>query len=218
MVYNQKFNDDPVEEKLGKAEKFIQEKIKMISRREDTDSATIYDFSNLQRKLPKNKSSYATLIKELEKEAPSFTDGKQILISGKTFFNRIKESLEYFIRLNLPIQIPDYLEGFYESVYDYPKISKNLLFLSQIDFERWLKQAKENPTSSYPVVFSLKLKYNEMSSPYLYAIETSNPTIKNPFGQNFAFIIQNAPYVKSKESSLQNAIQWKEYKVNRPEV
>jgi hypothetical protein len=218
LVYNQKFNDSPIETKLEKARKFIEEKIKINPRREDKDSAVVYDFSQLERKLPKNKSSYALLIKDLEKQAPSFTDGKQILISGKKFFERITESLEYYVRLNLPIQIPDYLEGFYESVYDYPKIPKNLLFLSQIDFERWLKQAIENPTSSYPVVFSLKQKYSEMNGPYLYAVETTNPTIQNPFGQNFAFIIQNAPYIRGKESALQNAILWKENKINRPEV
>jgi hypothetical protein len=206
-----------IDEKLEKANEFIEQQIK-LNPRKDSDSANVYDFSNLPRKLPSIKESLKNIMKELEENAPTLIEKNQILISGKVFYKRIKESLEHFVRLNLPIAIPQYLDEYYQSIYDYPKIPKNIVFLTKIDFDRWLKQAKENPTSSYPVFFRLRGKLSEMNHPYLYAIEISKPTLNNPFGENFLFLMQNAPFINSLESALENAKRWQDHQINRPDV
>ncbi len=207
-----------VDQKLELANEFIEEMIRILPRRNNSDSANVYDFANLPRKLPSIKNTLPVIMREISERAPTFIQEQQILISGKVFYQRIKESLEHFVRLNLPISIPGYLDEYYQSVYDYPKIPKNIVFLSKLDFKRWLKQVKENPSSSYPVFFALKGKLSEFDSPYLYSVELEKPTIENPFGDNFLFLIQNAPFINSKESALENAVQWKKTKVNRPEV
>lgn len=207
-----------IEEKLERSEEFIETFIKVKSRKEESDSSKVYDFTNLARKLPDIKQNLKKIMKELEESAPTLIDEGKIIISGKQFYQRIRESLEHFIRLNLPISIPQYLDEYYSSIYDYPRIPKNIVFLSKIDFDRWFKQAKENPTSSYPVYYSLKGKLFEYNNPYLYALEIEKPSVKNPFGENFLFLIQNAPFINSKESALANSVLWKNNKINRPEV
>jgi hypothetical protein len=206
-----------LDEKMEASQLFIETYIREEPRR-DKDSSNIYDFSRLPRKLPSKDLNLDQCLEKLSEVVPTFTNGREILISGKVFYKRVKESLEHFVRLNLNMPIPEYLDGFYESVYDYPKIPKTLLFLSDIDFKRWLKQAKEDPTSSYPVIYALKPKLLEMSNPYLYAVEMTKPSQKNPFGQNLTMMIQNAPALKSKESALENALRWQKLKVNRKEI
>jgi hypothetical protein len=212
-----KDKDWSVEQRIKEAILFIDKVLIEIPRREK-DSGLVYDFSKLPRKLPSDRSSLETILKEISLTSPTFTDGKNIFISGKVFYQRIKESLIDYIRLNIPIVIPDYLDRYYESTFDYPKIPKTLVFLSTIDFTRWLEQAKEDPTSSYPVLYSLKGKLNEIKGPYLYAMDISKPTLANAFGQKFVMIIQNAPLDKSKESALENSIRWRRLRVNRPQV
>jgi hypothetical protein len=204
-------------QRLEAVQIFLDNMMKEVPRREQ-DSALIYDFSKLPRKLPEDRSSIETILEEIQKTTPTFTDGKKILISGKTFYSRVRESLEHYVRLNLPIIIPNYLDGYYESVYDYPKFTKTLVFLSTIDFKRWLEQAIEDPTSTYPVLYSLKGKLSEMNHPYLYSVESETPSVSNPFGQSFLFLIQNAPFVNSKASALENSIRWRDVHVNHPKI
>lgn len=204
-------------QKIEAAQVFLNNMVKEVPRKEQ-DSALIYDFSRLPRKLPEDRSSIEVILEEIKKTAPTFTDGEKILISGKMFYSRIRESLEHYVRLNLPIVIPNYLDGYYESVYDYPKSPKTLIFLSDVDFRRWLKQAIEDPTSTYPVLYSLKGKLVEMTHPYLYSIESEKPSVNNPFGQSFLFLIQNAPFVNSKASALENSIRWRDIHVNHPKI
>jgi hypothetical protein len=218
LLYIKDKRNITIDEKIQLSEEFIDSFVKLKGRREETDSSKIYDFSNLERKLPSIKQNLKQIMKELEESAPTLIQDGKIIISGKQFYQRIIESLEHFIRLNLPIAIPQYLDEYYASIYDYPRIPKNIVFLSKIDFDRWFKQAKENPTSSYPVYYSLKGKLNEFNNPYLYALEIEKPSVGNPFGENFLFLIQNAPFINSKQSALANAILWKNNKINRPEV
>lgn len=218
LLFIKKEKDLTIEEKLERGEEFMEKYLKLKSRKQETDSSKTYDFSELPRRLPSKRDTLPQIFNELAKHSPSFVEEQKLIISGKTFYQRIKASLEHFIRLNLQISIPEYLDEYYQSIYDYPTIPKNFVFLSKIDFDRWLKQAKENPTSSYPVYFSLRGKLYDLNSPYLYAIEIEKPSIKNPFGENFMFLIQNAPYINSKESALENAVNWKNNKINRPEV
>lgn len=196
---------------------FLDNIIKEVPRK-DQDSALVYDFSKLPRKLPQDRSSIEVILDELKRTAPTFTDGEKILISGKVFYSRVRQSLEHYVRLNIPIIIPNYLDGYYESVYDYPKFTKTLIFLSDIDFKRWLKQAIEDPTSTYPVLYSLRGKLSEMTHPYLYTIESEKPSTNNPFGRSFLFLIQNAPFVNSKASALENSIRWRDIHVNHPKI
>jgi hypothetical protein len=204
-------------QKIEASKVFLDNIIKEVPRKEQ-DSALIYDFSKLPRKLPEDRSSIEIILQEIQKNAPTFTDGEKILISGKMFYSRIRESLEHYVRLNLPIVIPNYLDGYYDSVYDYPKSPKTLVFLSDIDFKRWLKQAIEDPTSTYPVLYSLRGKLSEMTHPYLYAVESEKPSASNPFGESFLFLIQNAPFVNSKASALENSIRWRDIHVNHPKI
>jgi hypothetical protein len=204
-------------QKLEAANVFLDSMVKEIPRQEP-DSALVYDFSKLPRKLPQDRSTIEGILQEIQKTAPTFTDGEKILISGKIFYSRIRESLEHYVRLNLPIQIPNYLDGYYESIYDYPKSPKTLIFLSDVDFRRWLKQAIEDPTSTYPVLYSLRGRLSEMTHPYLYSVESEQPSTSNPFGQSFLFLIQNAPLVHSKASALENAIRWRDVHVNHPKI
>lgn len=206
-----------LDQKLEAVQIFLDNILLEVPRKEH-DSALIYDFSKLPRKLPENRSSIDAILEELSRTAPTFTNGEKIFISGKTFYKRIRESLEHYIRLNLPIVIPNYLDAYYESVYDYPKIPKTILFLSDIDFKRWLKQAIEDPISTYPVIYSLRGKLSEMTNPYLYAVETITPDAKNIFGEKFLALIQNAPYINGKASALENCIRWRDVRVNHPKV
>jgi hypothetical protein len=206
--------DLTLEEKIEQAQSFMKEIVLEEPRREK-DSAKVYDFSLLPRKLPLRRNSLEDILESLYETIPTFTDGKNIFIYGKVFYERVKESLIHYIYLNLPNIIPDYLDGYYESVFDYPKIPKTLVFLSDIDFERWLKQAINDPTSSYPVFYALKSKFSEFDSPYIFAMDMTKPSLANAFGQKFVSIIQNAP---NKESALENAIRWKKVKVNNPDA
>jgi hypothetical protein len=210
--------DLTVKEKLEKAQIFMDEFLEMIPRSQDEDSSNFYDFSRLPRKLPTQRNSFDEILNEISQNAPSFTDGQKIFISGELFYQRIRESLEHFIHLNLPIVIPNYLDGFYESTYDYPIIPKTLIFLSDIDFKRWLKLAIEDPTSTYPVLYSLKGKLSEMTHPYLYSVEKTKPTIQKPFGEMILFLIQNVSPANGKVSALANAMLWKESRINHPKV
>ena len=212
-----KDSDLTLEERIEEAEKFLDEVIQEVPRREK-DSALVYDFSLLPRKLPIKRNSLIEILKQLSETVPTFTDGRKIFISGKVFNDRVRESLIHYINLNLPNVIPDYLDGYYESTFDYPRIPKTLIFLSDVDFERWLKQAINDPTSSYPVLYSLKPRFSELNTPYLFAMDLTKPSLVNAFGQKFVSIIQNAPLEKSKESALENAIRWKQLRINRPEV
>jgi hypothetical protein len=209
--------DFSYEERLDAATIFLNKIVKEVSR-EEKDSALIYDFSRLPRKLPTDRSNIQVILQEISKYAPSFTDGDKILISGKLFYERVRESLEHYVNLKLPIIIPNYLDGYYETSYDYPKIPKTLLFLSDIDFKRWLKQAIEVPISTYPVLYSLKGKLSDLEHPYLYVIEMSKPSIANPFGEKFLCIIQNVPFVNSKTSALENCIRWRDIRINHPKI
>jgi hypothetical protein len=209
------------EQKMEAVSIFLDNIVKEIPRKEK-DSALVYDFSKLPRKLPQNRSSIESILKEISKTAPTFTDGEKILISGKIFYKRIRESLEHYVKLNLPIVIPNYLDAYYESVYDYPKIPKTLLFLSDFDFKRWLSQAIEDPTTTYPVIYSLRGKLSELAHPYLYSVESTAPSsrtnIIQPFGETYLFLIQNAPFVNSKASALENSIRWRDIHINHPKV
>jgi hypothetical protein len=204
-------------QKIEAAKVFLDNMLTEIPRKEP-DSALVYDFSKLPRKLPQDRSSIEVILQEIQKTAPTFTDGEKILISGRIFYSRIRESLEHYVRLNLPITIPNYLDGYYESVYDYPKSPKTLIFLSGVDFRRWLEQAVEDPTSTYPVLYSLRGKLSELKHPYLYSVEAEQPSTSNPFGQSFLFLIQNAPFVHSKASALENCIRWRDVHVNHPKI
>jgi len=214
MIQDENFSYD---QRLEAATIFLDKIVQEVPRKEK-DSALIYDFSNLPRKLPTDRSSIDVILNEFSKYAPTFTDGKKILISGKLFYQRIRESLEHYVDLKLPIVIPNYLDGYYESLYDYPKIQKTLLFLSDVDFKRWLKQAIEDPISTYPVLYSLRGKLSDIEHPYLYVVETIKPTVNNPFGEKFMSIIQNAPFVNSKTSALENSIRWRDIRVNHPKI
>jgi len=205
------------EQRLEAANIFLDKLVSEVPRKEQ-DSALIYNFSKLPRKLPQDRSSIQTVLAEIAKTSPTFTDGERIFISGKMFYQRIRESLEHYVRLNLPIVIPNYLDGYYESIYDYPKFPKTLIFLSDIDFKRWLKQAIEDPMSTYPVLYSLRGKLSEMTNPYLYVVEISKPSETNAFGEKFLAIIQNAPYINSKASALENCIRWRDIHINHPKV
>jgi hypothetical protein len=202
---------------MKKGEQFWKKYVELKSRSTE-DSANDYDFSNLPRKLPTQRNSIPEILKEIQIYAPSFTDGTKIFIYGQVFYERIYESLIHYIRLNLPIWIPNYLDGFYESVYDYPVIPKTLIFLSEIDFERWLKIAVEDPTSTYPVFYSLKTKLSETTNPYLYSIEKTKPTLRNPFGESVLFLIQNQNPDNGKVSALHNALVWKQKQINHPKI
>jgi hypothetical protein len=209
--------DLSVEEKLAATEDFFSTYLKLKPRKEDADSSKIYDFSGMPRKLPDINKSITKILKELEFSSPTFVENKKLIISGKEFYEKIKESLEHFIRMNLPLNsIPEYLDEYYQSVYDYPKISKNIIFLNKIDFERWLKQAKENPTSSFPVYYSLKGNLHDLNKPFLFVSGSDLPSLKDPFGEKFLFLIQNAPFVNSKQSALDNAILWRNNTLNSP--
>ena len=205
-----------LEQKIKASKIFIQTYLQEVPRR-DKDSSTVYDFSNLKRRLPGKDLSIDECMQELAQMVPTFTNGEYLLISGKVFYNRVKDSLEHFVRLNLRMPIPDYLDGFYESVYDYPKIPKTLIFLSNVDFKRWLTQAKEDPTSSYSIFYKLKPNFSELIHPYLYAVEMVKPSNRNPFGESLVMLIQNMLGVKSKETALENALRWQKLKVNRRE-
>lgn len=204
-------------EKLKRGELFLSKWVEPKPRKTE-DSSKDYDFSALPRKLPSQKNSIEEILQEINKTAPTFTDGRKIFIYGKVFYERIRESLIHYIRLNLPVFIPNYLDGFYESVYDYPVIPKNLVFLSEIDFKRWLKRAIEDPTTSYPVLYSLKPKLSETKNPYLYSIERSKPSINNPFGESILFLIQNVLPDNGKVNALENALIWREKQINHPKV
>jgi hypothetical protein len=201
--------------KLSYAKEFL-ENIVLMTERTNGDSASVYDFSKLPRKLPNERDNFDSILSEINKTAPTFTDGKNIFISGQTFYERIQESLFHYIRLNLPIFIPDYLDGYYESTYDYPIIPKTLVFLSDIDFKRWLTQAIEDPTSTYPVLYSLKSKLSDIEYPFLYSFEKQKATLVNPFGEMILFIIQNVPYNNAKVNALENAQKWKDVQINHP--
>lgn len=209
-----------IEEKLSKTEDFFESYIKLNPRKEDFDSSKVYDFTNMPRKLPNIDKSIIKILKELESYAPTFVKKQKLIISGRDFYEKIKESLEYFIRMNaLPSNyIPEYLDEYYQSIYDYPKIPKNIIFLNKIDFERWLKQARENPTSSYPVYYSLKGKIHELNTPFLFVSVTGSPSIKDPFGEKFLFLIQNAPFVNSKQAAIDNAISWRDNTLNHQSI
>lgn len=209
--------DFTYEQRLEASNIFLDKIVEEVPRKEQ-DSALVYDFSKLPRKLPSDRTSIDVILAELSKTAPTFTNGEKILISGKLFYQRIRESLEHYVQLKLPIIIPNYLDAYYETVYDYPKIPKTLIFLSNTDFKRWLDQAIEDPISTYPVLYSLRGKLSEMKNPYLYVVETAKPSASNPFGEKFLCIIQNAPPANSKTSALENCIRWKDIRVNHPRV
>jgi hypothetical protein len=222
-IYLVSIEDQPdltMKEKIELANDFLKEIVLMVPRT-NPDSSKDYDFSKLPRNLPNAKqrlnfTSFDDILQTFVPYETKFTDGKNIFIYGDVFYQRIKESLIHYIRLNLPLYIPEYLDGFYESVFDYPIIPKTLIFLSEIDFKRWLSKAIEDPTSTYPVLYSLKTKLNEMKGPYLYSIEKTKPSLNNPFGQNLLFIIQNVPTDNGKVNALENAKIWKEKQINHP--
>lgn len=134
------------------------------------DSSTYYDFSSLQRRLPKVQT-VESAINNLSHISTLFANGRIIMYS-LSFYERMYNMLIDYHTLHfgdLPSP-PEFINNFYETETNYRQVPSSKLFISEKDLTAWL--ASLRGSLDYSRYYNIRRKLDQtmslMMDPYLY--------------------------------------------------
>lgn len=170
----------------------------------DIDSLNFYNFDRLSRTLP----SFTDPIKAmnyLQKLNTGLVKFNKFIMYNNDFSNKIKENIENFFNLVIDnpakMKIPSFIQGFYQSAHDFDQIRGSKIFISDHDFQIWLKNMNESGGYSDYFTIHDTISGNITNIPYIYRDSDTQKI----------YIIQT---VASKEEALAIALNWHNTKIN----
>jgi len=136
---------------------------------DSTDSSTIYDFSNLNRRLPQ-VSSVDEAIQYLSQTIPSFFLDNKIFIYNQKFYDGLLYYLRTFNQTNsgLSITLSSLINGLFESSSDFTPRPYNTIFVGESDLRSWLLSIRRSSYHTIIIKNRLDISFGLLDEPYLY--------------------------------------------------
>lgn len=150
------------------------------------DSSEYYDFSLLQRRLPRVESVLSATA-FLEPLLPTFLNEGRIVMYNALFADRVIKMLKDYtsLRAGLTYEPPEFISGFYETEEDFKKFPGTKLFIREEDLMAWLALSRRSRTYTRTSLIHKKIDVATGSStlPYLYTDEDEKVyIIQNVYG------------------------------------
>jgi hypothetical protein len=176
----------------------------LLKESKNKDSASFYNFENLPRILPYQAKNVPDSLSYFKSYVPELIESNEkIVIYSKGLYDRLFESIEYFISKNIDIMIPHFLSEYYITENDYDLKSGNVVFFSEENANNWIKRTISDSKSIYEIQTKLKKNLSETRAPFLYS-----PT------SGTLCLIQNLPIKDSLRKSLNICMNWEKNGIN----
>lgn len=178
------------------AERYFIEDENVIS-----DSLVLYDFSGLQRELPK-VTNINDLLTYLKENVRGLIEEDRIYLYSSKLIDGVVYFLNQFVKNTKvsEIPLPTHLNNYYMTEEDFQYQENVLFFINETDFQAWMETLEFNERNI--IRFTLSPNYKTEINPYIY---------KTPEGQ--IYLIQNVLEGNLKRA-LNVAQSWKTEKVN----
>jgi hypothetical protein len=176
----------------------------LLKQSSEQDSSLFYNFSRLPRILPYQSKNIVDAMSYFKQYVPEliFSIDKMIIYSKK-LYDRLYQSIEFYISKDLDILIPHFLSEYYITENDYSTKLGNIIFFNEENVNNWVKRTISDSKS----IFEVHTKINKILS------STRVPFLYSPF-PNTLCLIQNSSINVSIQRSLNICHNWQKNGIN----